>query len=253
MSTNKKTAVTLMQTMLIMGIVFLVLFVLIAVPFYKSLKQKQAITSYRRIYSALLQANKVYSLVNAENMNQYNTKLPLNKFAERYFTPYLSINSYCKGDQSACWNSPQYRDLNNKKMYNISLYSIVLEDKTVIGFHKNSQGLISLIVDINGRAGENKLGKDIFVFYIYNNDLKSKICPPEKYEGKVIPDGLHLGGYDECGIPHDVYGYMDLFNRDLFESCNKKAASNDLGLGAGAACGALISKSGWVIDKIYPW
>lgn len=248
----KKTAVTLMQTMLIMGIVFLVLFVIIAVPFYQSFKQKQAVIAYRRIYSTLIQANRMYSLVNARNMNEYDTELPVNKFAEKYFTPYLSIESFCKGDQSDCWNSPQYKDLQNKKFDNISLYSIILEDGTVLGFHKNYQGLLSLIVDINGRVGENKLGKDIFVFYVYDSNKKLEICSPEKYD-RMITGGLHLGGYDECGVPHDVYSYKELFGEKLFESCNKKAVSGDQGLGAGAACGALISKSGWVMDKIYPW
>ena len=252
MVSNKRKAVTLMQTMLIMGIVFLFLFVFVAIPFYNSFKQKYAVTAYRRIYSTLMQANRMYSLVNSANMNEYNTAMPINKFAEKYFTPYLSIDLFCKGEQTDCWKTPQYKDISNKKLYNMSLYSIVLEDKTVIGFHKSPNGLVSLIVDINGKAGENKLGKDIFTFYIYNRNLLPELCSEEKYNKRIV-DGLHMGGYDECGIPHDSYDFTELTSLELFESCNKKAEPNVYGLGAGAACGALIHKGGWVIDKHYPW
>lgn len=251
---NKKVAITQMQTLSIMFIVFLVLFFIIAIPFYNSIKQKQAVVAYRRIYSMLQQANRMYSLVNGRNMNEYDTTLPINKFAETYFTPYLSIDLYCKQENPEdCWNSTQYKDLKNNKYNNVSLYSILLEDKTVIGFHKNSKGLITLIIDVDGKGGKNKLGKDIFVFYVYSSKFVQKLCSPEKYDNILIKDGLHLGGYDECGIPQDTYDYNTLLSDELYEACNKKAKSDTFGVGVGAACGALISKSNWVIDKNYPW
>lgn len=249
----RRDAVTLMQTMLIMGIVFLVLFMLLAVPFYNSYKQKRSVAAYRSLYSTLQQANKYYSLVHAMNMNEYDTSLPINVFAERYFTPYLSIDSYCKGSQKGCWNTPQYKDLKNNPMFDKSLYSIVLADKTVLGFHKSKDNLISIIADIDGPVGYNKLGKDIFVFYIYNNQKRPKRCPEEAYKKYYIKDGIHLGGYDKCGIPHDVYSYKDIVKNKVDEGCSKKSKLIKDGLGIGAACGALISKSGWVIDKVYPW
>lgn len=250
---RRRDAVTLMQTMLIVGIVFLVLFVLLAVPFYSSYKQKKAISSYRTLYSTLQQANKLYSLVHSVNMNEYDTTLPINVFAEKYFTPYLSISTYCKGSQDDCWKSPQYKDLKNNKMFDKVLYSIVLADKSVIGFHKSKDELFSLIVDVDGPVGYNQLGKDVFVFYIYNNNLRPKRCPDEIYSKYNISDGIHLGGYDKCGIPHDVYGYMDFVNNKVDEGCSKKAELLKDGLGVGAGCGALISKTNWVIDKVYPW
>lgn len=250
---NKKVAITQMQTLSIMGVVFLVLFLSIAVPLYNSIKQKQVAVAYRKVFSTLQQANRMYSLVNGQNMNEYDTTLPVNKFAERYFTPYLSIDLYCKHENPEdCWNSTQYKDLKNNKYNNVSLYSIVLEDKTIIGFHKNAKGLISLIVDVDGKGGKNKLGQDVFIFYVYNKKLVPQVCEPEKYS-VLIRNGLHPGGYDECGIPHDSYEYRDLLNDSLYESCNKKAKTDELGLGIGSACGALISKNNWVIDKNYPW
>lgn len=250
---NKRVAITLMQTLLITGIIFLVLFITIAVPFYNSIRQKQSTMSYRKMFSILQQANRMYSLVNGDDMGKFDTSLSVNKFAEKYFTPYLSINMYCKqANAEDCWNLTQYKDLKNDKYGNVSLYSILLEDKTVIGFHKSPKGLISLIVDIDGKGGKNKLGQDVFVFYVYDKNNVTKICDSKKYD-PLIREGLHLGGYDECGIPHDTYEYSQLLSADMYDGCNRKANSDKNGIGVGAACGALISKNNWVIDKNYPW
>lgn len=250
---NKRCGITQMQTLLIMGIVFLVLFALIAVPFYNSYKQKKSITKLRTLYSTLMQANKNYSLIAAVNMGSFDTSMPINVFAETYFTPYLTINSYCKGAQTECWNSPQYKDLANNKVFDKSLYSIILQDKTVLGFSKNKKGLVTMIADIDGLSGDNKLGRDIFVFYIYNNETRPVLCDDEEYNKYNISNGIHIGGYDKCGIPHDVHSYKELFGDKLEDGCNKSAPINEGGIGSGGACAALIKSSNWAIDKIYPW
>ena len=252
-SGNGSYGVTQTQTLLIMLVVFLVMFVLIAVPFYNSYKQKYTLTRLRRVYASLMQANRMYSLVAGDNQNDFNTTLPVNVFAETYYTPYLTIQSYCKGKQDDCWNSPQYKDLNNHKVFDKSFYSIILEDGVVIGFNKNKQGLLSMIIDIDGKAGANKLGRDIFVFYFYNNKLQPKICSADKYSKYNIQNGLHFGGYDRCGIPQDIYTFNDLTKKELEDGCNKRSEDNPIGLGAGAACTALIRASNWSIAKKYPW
>ena len=250
---NKKNGhITLSQTVLIVGIVSLILFAIILVPFYKSYKQKVSIVKYQKTYALLQQANRMYSLVSGESMNKYNTHLPINEFAETYFTPYLQISEYCKGKQDSCWNSPQYKDLKNKKKFDVSLYSIILEDNGTIGFHKNRQGLITIIFDTNGKVGENKLGKDIFVFSFYDNENQPKLCDEKIYKEKSIPNGIHFGGYDKCGIPQDAYESEDLISKNFFDGCNKKSTTDELGLGLGTACGALLRKNNWAVDRNYP-
>lgn len=254
MSLKKRNAVTLMQTMLIMGIVFLALFSMIAVPFYNSYKQKRAITTYQTLYFKLQEANRLYAYYNETSVNYFDTMKPVNVFAETYFTPFLKITNICKGNQDDCWNSPQYKDLLNKKFDKI-LYSFILSDKTIVGFSKNKDGLMTMIVDTDGLGGYNKLGKDIFVFYFYNNDNKPNICPENVYSKYIIPNGIHFGGYDLCGIPHDVHSFKELMDDGIVEGCTKESPINEynLGLGVGAACGARINKNGWVMDKNYPW
>lgn len=250
---NKKNGhITLSQTVLIVGIVSLLLFAIILVPFYKSYKQKVSIVKYQKTYALLQQANRMYSLVSGESMNKYNTHLPINEFAETYFTPYLQISEYCKGKQDSCWNSPQYKDLKNTKKFDVSLYSIILENNGTIGFHKNRQGLITMIFDTNGKVGENKLGKDVFVFSFYDNENHPKLCDEKIYKEKSIPNGIHFGGYDKCGIPQDAYESEDLISKNFFDGCNKKSTTDELGLGLGTACGALLRKNNWAVDRNYP-
>ncbi len=251
MNLEKRVGITQTQTLLIMGIVFLVLFALIAVPFYNSYKQKHALTKLKTLYSSITKADKIYSLSTVANYGEYNITLNADEFAQKYFTPYLNVEETCKTSQDACWNEVQYTDLSGKKYTDKIQYSLVLSDKTVVGFSKDKNGLISMIVDIDGKVGKNMLGRDVFVFYFYNDQLQPKLCESKPTE--YIKNGIHFGGYDKCGKPHDTMAYKELFGKNLPDACNKKAPASENGLGVGAACLALIYKSNWTIDKIYPW
>lgn len=126
---EKKFAFTLAQNLLVMGIVFLFLIFVVFIPFYNNFQLKKSVVTYRTVYSKLLEANRMYAIIDSQEQDVYDTSLPINTFAETYFTPYLSIANYCKGDQSGCWNSPLYKDLKNTKYFNKSLYTIVLENQ----------------------------------------------------------------------------------------------------------------------------
>lgn len=251
---EKKFAFTLAQNLLVMGIVFLFLIFVVFIPFYNNFQLKKSVVTYRTVYSKLLEANRMYAIIDSQEQDVYDTSLPINTFAETYFTPYLSIANYCKGDQSGCWNSPLYKDLKNTKYFNKSLYTIVLDDSTILGFHKEpKKNLVSVIVDTNGLEGRNTLGQDVFVFSFYNNKIRPKLCKASVYENAKIKDGIHFGGYDDCGIPYDTYDYKDLTRKDIPDGCSKKSEESKYGFGVGAACGALLYKNLWVIDNNYPW
>lgn len=234
-----------------MGIVFLVLFAFIAVPFYNSCKQKSVIAKLKTLNKQLASANNIYSLATDSNPDDYDYNMEVNEFVEKYFMPYLKVKSTCKKAQDACWNKVQYTDLAGRKYFDKINYSIVLSDNTVLGFSKNKDGLFSIIADIDGKAGKNKLGRDVFVFYFYNDKVSAELC--KNSETQYIKKGMHFGGYDKCGIPHDIKDYLEVYSKSLDDSCNKKAPHNPNGIGVGAACLALIFKSNWAIDKIYPW
>ena len=251
---GKFRAVTQSQTVAIMGIVGLILFAMIAVPFYKSCKQKETVTKLKVIHSAMTQANKLYSLATSDAIGEYSVEdESTEEFAQRYFTPYMKGIKVCNTSQDNCWNKLQYTDLLNNKYIDKIDYSIILSTKAVLGFYKDENGIMSIITDINGKSGENKLGKDVFVFTFYSNNKNANLCDKSVYEQKYISEGLHFGGYDECGIPFDTYTYTELSSKDLKDGCDKNAPKSENGIGVGSACLARIYAVNWTIDKKYPW
>lgn len=251
---KKYDGFTKSQQLLVVGIIFLVLFALIAAPLYNSCKKKTIETRLYAIYSILEQAKQKYFVENGESITSYDKDITSKEFAKTYFEPYLRPKKVCEGaSQTGCWKSSSYLDLSNKAVHNPAEYSMLMESGSVIGFSKSKDGFITMIIDINGKAGENKLSRDIFVMYIYSNRLKPTKCDKSEYKKYNISSGIHLGGYDKCGVPHDVLSYTQLFDKDLEDGCNKKALKQDDGIGTGAACAALIKRSQWRIDKIYPW
>lgn len=244
--------VTLSQTLTIMSIVFLVLFMLIAVPFYTSYRQKQTMTKLRQVHSLLVQTSLKYTLENSQ-IDEYETDLNIEDFVNKYYRPYLPVEYSCDKNQDKCWNQIQYTDLRGRKFSNKIDYSLVLTNRSVIGFGKDKNNLIYLIVDVDGKVGKNRLGRDVFVFYLYNKKTALALCPEVKDSEKYIAEGLHFGAWDKCGVPHDIYTYNDLYSSNVEDGCNKKAPYNPLGLGVGAGCNAIVKHLNWTIDKIYPW
>ena len=221
--------------------------------FYNISMQKVAITKLKSIHAELIQASRISSMVHNEDMGNFQMDIPINLFAEKYFTPYLRIDSYCKGNQDSCWNSPQYKDLKGNAYFNKSLYSVVLTDGSVVGFNKDKNNIITLIVDVNGKVKPNKLGQDVFLFSLYNTENHPEICEKSEYDKLSIYSGIHLGGVDKCGIPHDTYSYIDLVSAKFEDGCNKKASSSTNGFGVGSACLAVLKLNAWAVDKNYPW
>ncbi len=250
MKLRKFNAITQLQTLLIVGIVGLIIFFMICVPFYNSCKQKEVISKLKFIHTRILSANRMYSYAAGEPMDYYDLNSnSAAEFGEKYFTPYLSVATICKDSQTSCWNDVQYMDLKGNKFKDKITYSIILLNNAVLGFTKDEKtGLISMIVNIDGNAGENILGRDVFVFSFYNADYPPQLCDESVYKNKVIKSGMHFGGYDKCGIPYDTYSH-----NELHETCNKKAFKSEDGLGVGSSCLALIQSGSWTIDKKYPW
>ena len=77
-----------------------------------------------------------------------------------------------------------------------------------------------LFTDINGTKGPNRLGRDVFVFNILQNNKK------------IEPSGMSN-------------------NRNSIRSGCTKDRSD--GMHTGLGCGALIIFDGWQIKNDYPW
>ena len=137
--------------------------------------------------------------------------------------------------------------------FNKAMYSVVLADGSIIGFNKDKNDFVTLLVDINGKVKPNRLGQDVFMFSIYNAEEPPEICDKQKYENLMTYSGIHLGGLDKCGIPLDTYSYADLASKDIEDSCNKKSSASLTGFGVWSACAALLKLNAWTVDKNYPW
>ncbi|MBD5402217.1 hypothetical protein HDR58_05395 [bacterium] len=252
LSFNKKNAYTLSQHMTALLIIFLILFGGIASPLYNLVQKKQTVARLRLVYAEIVQAKKSFEITNEDSLDIYDTSLPAKEFAETYFSS-MSTKKVCESVQSKCWKKLTYKDLSNSKMANNSEYSMVLENGTVFGFGKPDENTVSLLVDLNGPSGVNKLGRDMFVFYFTNDTLLPSLCSKEEYKKKHIRRGLHVGGYDKCGFPHDSYSYFELLSKSLDGGCNKKGQKKSGDFGLGAACSAVIYLGNWDIERNYPW
>ena len=255
----QKAAFTLAEVLLTLGIIGVV--AAITIPNLIAAHQKKAaVTGIIAAQSILNQAVKMYAQdTDEEGSNEFDTTLSTKDFAEKYFKPYLKVAQVCTKMSDGCWKTANfygYYDLSGKKQTETVPYSLVLNNGMILGFNKiDGTNLISILVDINGRGGRNVLGKDIFVFYTYNN---ANLCDYGFEKWKNVKNGIYPGGFDNCGAPHVAYSREELMAPSkVLRSCNKLGSHSGDGqgkrTGPGTACAAVIYKDGWKISSDYPW
>ena len=158
-------------------------------------------------------------------------------FFEQYLKPYIKVAKECKYLSNECW-ADNYQRANgeNATSYfpadkNYS-YTVILSNGTVIGFYPRDT-FCEIYIDLNGKKGPNKLGKDFFDIII------SKTARNDAY-GSFSKSGVYMYGQGirRTGLAMPA-GYY---------ACSKTATTL-----AGLYCGALIMHDGWKIDKNYPW
>ena len=254
--TKAKFGFTLAEVLITLGIIGVV--AAITIPNLIANQQKKAIVSQlMEAQSILNQAVKSYAAdTDEEGSSEFETTLSPQKFAEKYFKPYLKIARICTKLEDGCWKTGDfngYYDLAGHKMTNVP-YSIVLNNGMVLGFSNiDGTNLVSIFVDVNGQGKRNVLGKDVFSFYPYNS---ANLCNTGTEKYKNIKNGIYPGGFDNCGTPHVAYSREELLTAtNILRNCNKVGLvayyGNRPGLGAG--CAAVIFKDGWKISNDYPW
>lgn len=258
--TKVKFGFTLAEVLITLGIIGVV--AAMTIPTLISSHQKQAaVAGIKEAQSILNQAIKLYTADTDEDGTlSFDTKLPIEEFAQKYFVPYLKIARICTQMSDGCWQTGDfngYYDLAGVKMTNTVPYSIVLNNGMVLGFNQvagvdgdgRSFNIISIIVDINGKSGRNTMGKDVFSFYLFNNENSS-------IKTKQVKNGIYVGGYAAGGVPHTQFSREQLLSKTIPRGCNKEAtqlAYDGNRPGVGTACAAVIFKDGWKIANDYPW
>ena len=145
-------------------------------------------------------------------------------FADKYVLPYLKVVSEPKQAMLRNIGYKQGIFYKNNEQYvskNFRVYVAELANGTTLLFYNDGNGTTHvlnrfiILIDVNGSAGENKIGHDIFP----------------------------LGFTPKYGI---FTYYYDVKNKDqnwLFEECKT----------SGFACTEILKRNGWEIDDKYPW
>lgn len=257
---SKKIAFTLSEVLITLGIIGVV--AALTIPNLITAHQKKAaVAGLIEAQSILNQAVKHYTYESDEEGSaDFETTMDVQSFAEKYFKPYLKVARVCTKMSDGCWqtgNFNGYYDLAGNKVTDSVPYSLVLNNGMIFGFSKiDGTNLISVVVDINGKSPRNVMGKDVFVFYLYNN---ANLCDYGFEKWKNVKNGIYPGGFDNCGAPHIAYSREELMGKqgNVLRPCNKNGTTNGATggkrTGIGTACAALIFKDGWKISSDYPW
>lgn len=209
-----KKGFTLAEVLITLGIIGIIA-ALTFPALIQKYKEKQTITSLKKVYSILSQAilsaeaekGELKDLITSNNSPE-NAAILYN-----YLKDYLKVSKDC-GTQEGCFTKGPIKTLDgrlyNEYDKNMNEYRIILSDGMALMFYiyqncpENLCGNIK--VDINNFKGEYTFGRDVFVFNIINNH--------------IFP----------TGIQEDIMAPFE-------ENCNRKSKSNSNG----------DSCTGWVI------
>lgn len=246
----KKNAFTLAEVLITLGIIGVVA-ALVMPSLMQNYEKKKTVTQLKEVYSVLSQAAK-RAEVEHGTIDEWDMNLTSKQFAQTYFEPYLKVARRCNSITEGCWKDNGWWDLNNNKITQAQ-YSIVLPNGVVVGFAKPITAMHVLVVDINGRQGPGRLGRDVFAFLAFS--------APNSYNGNIkdrgVASGLLPGSYANGGLPHWAYPETELTGKTSAwgYTCGHcfSGASGTCEIGVGAGCTAAIAKYDWKITDDYPW
>ena len=188
-------------------------------------KLKKSYTTISQMFQMAQNENGDPSGWNFDFTGSDDTNASLSDFINTYMIPYLKVADNC-GTQ--CKRIPEmYSFLNNNPFNTTQHYIIFLQDGTtlILSIDSNKHAVI-IHVDINGNKNPNKVGRDVFTYYLNTSKTITK---------------QNFWGLD---------GNFSNVSRDfLLNDGNRGCKKNSLGY----YCGALIQYDGWQIKDDYPW
>ena len=216
-------------------------------------QKKSTVTALKRNYSAISQAINLAMAeigMNPEEFTRYASwKNKDDPASIRILEKYLHVVSTCSNPIVNCWgggggNPPRFlngQELFDKDIQETLFYGMRLSSGAIV-ILRYAVGESSVIyVDVDGSKGYNRVGRDIFMFYLFNRSiaLGEATC----HASSAPASGLYPGGVGSNCLP---WSYVWPLKEDLLrQSCNKEKD--------GSACAAVIVMDGWEIKKDYPW
>ena len=232
--TKVKFAFTLAEVLITLGIIGIVAAMTIPNLMTKNI-QKQTVVKLQKAISIMNQAYKMsFDDVGEANTNEA-FEMGADKYFETYWAPYIKAAVLCNTYQQCGYKSNKPWVTASGAVAQVGLIGdtsgsrlpFYTADGTLylifvgVGTGNKVDGMpevkanASILVDINGKDGPNKFGRDVFML-------------------KRIPDG---GGVQP-------FGY-DLAESDVEANCKNAWFGN--------TCAEKIRRAGWKIDKSYPW
>ena len=200
---------------------------------YSNFQYEKKTSNLKKAYSVLGQATKMSESQNGD-YSTWDTSLEHKDFIDTYYAPYFKIEKKCTSPQvcgyanQAAWSNKtgNFGGFNyagrvpfltiDGIIYSISLRSVGSGQQHDTDYLYDFETIktMAIIVDVNGSAGPNKFGNDVFMFERYLN-------------GAVVPLGA-----------------------TLTEDVIKKDCSKD---GDCLYCAEYLRRNNWRPPKNYPW
>ena len=235
-----KRGFTLAEILITLGVISVVA-ALTMPTLIKHYQQHETVNRLKETYSILYNAVRMSETENGllesweiPNANWgANTYTYGKTFFEQYLKPYIKVIKECKYLSNECWADKYIRpdgtvtdSISASSNYT---YGIVLANGSVIGV-STMGSLCEIFVDLNGKKGPNKYGRDAFDIII----------------AKTSRNGTY-GNFNKSGV------YMFGQGKSKTELISGQYGCSKNSMYSGPSCGALIMHDGWKIEKDYPW
>lgn len=225
-----KLGFTLAEVLITLGIIGVVAAMTIP-TLISNHQKKQTVVKLQKAISVMNQAYRLAYDDVGETTPDEARALGAQGYFDKFWAPYIKVQSICKRNVGGCGYGEEFPwKLTNGNVYRLGVgtydsrvaftsmdgfFYIVV---TYTGDKDNEITSSSIYVDINGTAKPNTLGKDVFILDRKNDGEKG---------GVVVP----LGSTQSDAI--------------INANCSFT--------GSGLYCAEKIKRSGWNIDKSYPW
>ncbi len=184
------------------------------------------------------------SEVDNGSYEEWDYTLTSEEFVQKYFAPYMGLKNCTNVRDGHCFAGDQGSRLNmwkksNGQFENYGMWLVyapkyIMQDGRYFAlynkYHYSNSGFggewkyVNFIIDVNGARGESILGKDVYVFTLFNYT--------HGREQKGLRIGTISGGGGDFRLPSST----------IRTDCTN----------SGYSCGLLIQRNGWKFPKDYP-